>query len=133
MKKGQKQKKYLIGGERLTVRQIAKQPWCPVSAYTIYGRLANGMGIVEAVTTKPHQTQKTHMYKGKMRSLSYLASLPECAVCKATLASRLFHGWPVELALTNPKLERTEYRSKKWTIKKGWYKPLEEIYKEYGD
>ena len=113
MKKGQKQKKYLIGGERLTVRQIAKQPWCPVKESTIYARLGRGMNIVEAITTKPHQTRKKYLYKGKMRSAAYLAELPECKVSRGTLWQRLVVlKWPLAKALLTPKYPDKGYKER---------------------
>ena len=121
MKKGQKQKKYLIGGERLTVRQIAKQPWCQVCENTLYTRLRNGMNLVEAITTKPHQTRKKYLYKGKMRSAAYLAELPECKVSRGTLWQRLeTYGIPVELAVTLPVIDRHHRNSKEWKKDKRW-------------
>ena len=120
--------KYLIGGERLTVRQIAKQPWCPVKESTIYARLGRGMNIVEAITTKPHQTRKKYLYKGKMRSAAYLAELPECKVSRGTLWQRLEnYNIPVELAVTLPVIDHHYRNSKQWKKDKMWGRSVGEL------
>lgn len=130
MKKGQKQTRRLVGGEWLTVRQIARKPWCQVCENTLYSRLRTGMSLVEAITTKPHQTRKTVPYKGKMRSVPYLAELPECKVSRGTLYQRIFkYGIPVELAVTLPVIDRHHRNSKEWKKEKMWAQPVSELIK----
>lgn len=130
MKKGQKQTRHLVGGKWLTVRQIARKPWCQVCENTLYSRLRTGMSLVEAITTKPHQTRKTVPYKGKMRSVPYLAELPECKVSRGTLYQRIFkYGIPVELAVTLPVIDRHHRNSKEWKKEKMWAQPVSELIK----
>ena len=127
MPKGQT-RRYNIGGQMMTIPQIAKQPWCKLKASTIQRRVRNGMHIVDAVTTKPWQTYKKYIYKGRRRSLSYLANLPECRVSKSCLYLRLEkYDWPsVELAVTMPALTRSASASKEWQRKKIIATPFEE-------
>lgn len=130
MKKGQKQTRRLVGGEWLTVRQIARKPWCQVCENTLYTRLRRGMSLVEAITTKPHQTRKTVPYKGKMRSIAYLSELPECKVSRGTLWQRIFkYGIPVEMAVTLPVIDRHHRNSKEWKKEKMWAQPVSELIK----
>lgn len=131
MKKGQKIKRYPIGGEMLTVRQIARKPWCPTNEYTIYQRLARGMNIVEAITTGRYQTQKKWPYKGRMRSLNYLKNLPVCSVSEKTLSARLnLLGWPVELAVETPALPHSYGGSIEWRKARKWATPVDMILKD---
>lgn len=128
--KKRKQRRYLIGGEYMTIPQIAEQPWCPVTRYCLYQRIRGGMDIVEAITTKPHQTRKRYRYRGKMRSLLYLSRLPECIVKYNTLYERIErYGWPIEFAMTTPVVEPKERKSKKLRTDIEWARPIEEIIK----
>jgi hypothetical protein len=128
--KKRKQRRYLIGGEYMSIPQIANQPWCPVTKYCLYQRIRGGMDIVEAITTKPHQTRKKYRYRGKMRSLLYLSRLPECIVKYNTLYERIErYGWPIEFAMTTPVVEPKERKSKKLRADIEWARPIEEIIK----
>lgn len=129
MRKGQKMKRYLIGGEYLSIRQLAEQPWCRVKAKTIRLRLRKGMNIVEAITTTPWQTRKYYEYKGKKYSAVALSRLPECVVDYGTLYNRLHsYDWPsVELAMTMPVMERAKRTSLQWKRDKLVLRPVQEI------
>lgn len=123
-----KRKKYLIGGQYMTVQDIVRQPWCNLSSQCIYARLYSGMDIVEAVTTPRYETWKRYEYKGKMRSLRYLARLPECRVSKKTLATRLRTlGWTTEMAVMLPPIPNRKKNSEAWLKKRAELLPIEKL------
>lgn len=124
-----KHKKYLIGGKYMTKKEIARQPWCPVTDTTIHMRLKRGMSIVEACTIPPYDTARVWPYKGKNRTISYLSKLPECVVSYHTLWFRLnYQDWPsVELAMTMPALPPKERAGLKWRHEKMWLQPVSKI------
>lgn len=128
MKQG-KRKKYLIGGKWMTIKEIARQPWCPVTDTTVRNRMLKGMSLVEACTTPQYEVNKCYLYKGKMRSITYLARLPECAVSYHTLWARLNYGdWPsVELAVTMPRMQPKHKATIEWRYEKLSLRPIQEI------
>ena len=93
-------KTYEAFGEAKTVGEWAKDSRCVVSARTLFGRLAWGVGMEEALT-RPLRGEPVGIeaFGERKRNFEW-AQDSRCCVSAAVMDGRIRLGWPVEEAIT---------------------------------